>query len=222
MTTARSIIDDALTFRLNRLSIGETADSATDSVCLRALNSIVDELNGSDSLLWREPIIASGSAISAATAQLGATWSGTAIGDQPLGLSWSTTSGGDQSPMWPLTMEQYQAITDKTETGDPYQWAYDGTTFYFWPVPTSHYIHVRVKLSATAFADATTDYAMPAGYKAALTDLLAERLAPIMGGLTPAIVRAAAAARMRLLAQNVNPAIVNTASSLRADITRGW
>ncbi len=42
---------------------------------------------------------------------------------------------------------------------------------------------------------------MPAGYASALSAMLAETLAPVMGGLTPAIARAASMARSRLTAQ---------------------
>lgn len=119
-------------------------------------------------------------------------------------------------------MQQYQDISDKTQTGDPDLWAYDGLTLYFWPVPTSHYMHVRVKFPATSFADATTDYTMPSGYRSFFTDVLSERLAPIMGGLTPAIVAAAKAARMRVMAQNIQPAIVDTARPYAFDIQRGY
>lgn len=211
MSTARQIIDDALTFRLNRLSPGETADADTDAVCLRALNAIVDEMGGAGSMLFREALVTSAGAISTVSKQLNNTdWPGSALGDLVLGMSRADTASGQQTPMSPVTMAQYQAIQDKAQTGAPEVWADDGLNLYFWPVPTGHYLTIRFKPSITQFADTTTDYAMPRGYRSDFADLLSERMAPVMGGLTPVIAAAGRAARARLIARNVDPAIVNT------------
>lgn len=221
MTTAREIIDDSL-YALNKLSIGETADSATLTVCLRILNNVVDEMCGGRSLLFREAIIASGSAISTAASAMTA-WSGLAAHDPILGMSWSDTSGGDQTPMSEITMQQYHEMRDKAMTGEPEYWAFDGTSVFVYPVPVSKYLHVRAKLNITTFADTTTDYSMPKGYRSGFADILALKLAPIMGGGTPQIQMAANAAKLRLLAQAVSPAIVDATNRRdRFDITRGW
>lgn len=223
MTTALQIIDDCLSYGLGRLAVGETSDSGTRTFALTALNSIVDELKGSDSMLFREALITSGSAVSSNVALSNSTWTGTAAGDKVLDMSWSTTSTGEQEPMEQLTMAQYHNIRDKTETGDPLYWAQDGASLFFLPIPTGHYLTIRVILFAnSAFADTTTDYTLPAGYRSALADLLTEKLAPTMGGLTPAIVAKAQAARMRLMAQNARPAILDTGYPLRPSIIRGW
>lgn len=221
MTTARQIIDDSLSFGLNRLGPGESASTAEDTFALRALNSIVDEFNGAKSMLHRT-ILSSSSSISTVSAVLGTAWSGLAPGDKILGATY--VSNDEDMPMWELTMEQYHAIPDKAETGEPQFWAHDGlATVYFSPVPTGHVIKLRTKQVFTDFADTTTDYSMPKGYRSAFAALLTEKLAGNMGGLTPAIARAATAARMRLLAQTVNPAIVNaTNGGGKSDIIRGW
>lgn len=215
MTTAREIIDDSL-YALNKLSVGETADSSTLAICLRILNNVVDEMCGSRSLLFREAIIASTSAISTAASVMTA-WSGLAAHDPILGMSWSTDSTGDQTPMDEITMKQYHELVDKAETGEPRLWAHDGTSVFVYPVPVSKYLHVRVKLNITTFADTTTDYSMPKGYRSGFADILALKLAPIMGGGTPQIQMAANGARLRLLAQNVNPAIVDATNSARRE-----
>lgn len=222
MTTARQIIDDALTFRLNRLSPGESADADTDAVCLRALNSIVDEMNGDGSLLWREILTAS-STISSATGTLGSTWSTLDPGDKILGASYAY--GGLDWQLEQATMEQYQAEPQKTLAGLPSYFAFDGyATVYFWPVPSSIVVTLRTKEAAQEFADTTTEYTMPAGYRSFFCDLLAEKVAPVMGGVTPIIAKSASAARRRILAMNINPAIVDTAGTagLRYSILRGY
>lgn len=222
MTTARTIIEDTLTFHLNRLSPGESADADTLAVCLRALNSIADEMNGSKSFLFREILTASGSAISASTALLGTAWATLSPGDEILGATYA--SGGQDIPMPSLTMQQYhERVYDKTQTGEPEFWAHDGlATVYFYPVPTGHTITLRTKAVVSDFADIDTDYSMPKGYRSGLSALLAERLAPTMlDGVTPAIARAAAAARNRLAAQACNPAILGQ-TPRRGSILQGY
>ena len=131
MTKAREIIGDALTFRLNKLSPGETLDQDTARVCLDALNSVVDEING-------------------------------------------------------------KMVTRRT------------------------------RQVVTAFATLDASYNMPPGYRSALSDLLAERLALPMVGRVPAEVqRAAAAARVRMAVQTMAPAIIHSSAS-SGDILNGW
>jgi hypothetical protein len=220
VTTARSIVDDALTFGLNRLSPGETVDADTAAVCLRALNSIADEINGSKSFLFREVLTASGAAISAATALLGTAWAALSPGDRILGATYVASS--QDNPMFELTMAQYQAIADKTETGEPLYWAHDGlATVYFYPVPTGHTITLRTRQAVIDFADLDTDYSMPKGYKSALSALLCERLAPTMNpGALAQAKRDASAARNRIHAQAIVPAIIG-AHSPRESILQG-
>lgn len=226
MTTARSILQDALTFRLNKLSPGESADADTLAVCLRALNSVVDEINGGRFLGFREALIASTSTVSTANVALTA-WSGLSVGDKVLGLSWSDTAAGQQTGMSEITMGQYQDITDKTTTGSPEVWAFDGLSLFVYPVPAAKYLHARVRLNVTEFADVDTDYTLPKGYPSALTDMVSVRLAPVMGGLTPAIQAAGNAAKLRLMSQMVRPAIVDATDVTQEpgrffDIARGW
>lgn len=220
MTTARQIIDDSLSFGLNRLGPGESASTAEDTFALRALNSIVDEFNGAKAQLHRE-ILSASSAISAATAVLGTAWSGLAPGDLILGATYN--NGTEDIPLGRLTMEQYHAIPIKTTTGDPEYFAHDGlATVYFHPVPTSRVVTLRTKQVFTEFADTSTDYSMPKGYRSAFAALLTEKLAPNMGGLNPAIVAAANAARLRLIAQSIRPAIIDTAIWHERSIERGY
>ena len=212
MTTARLILQDALSFSLNRLSPGESADADTLAVGLLALNNIVDEWNGSKSFLFRTIITSSASPVSASTGTLGTTWTGIAAGDEILGMTY-LLNGADY-PMAQLTMRQYhEQVHDKAEVSEPEFWAYDGlSTVYFYPVPNSKTIKIRTKAAVSAFADVDTDYTMPAGFKSALTDCVAEKLAFVMlGGVPPNIVQAARAARNRIAAQVCDPAIIGQA-----------
>lgn len=205
MTTARTIIDDALRFGLNRLSPGETLDADTAGVCLSALNSIADELNGSGTYLFRE-LLTSGT-VTSATGTLGSTWATIDPGTQILGAYYTEDL---DTELGCLTFEQYSRIADKTVTGDPEIYAWDGyATVKFWPVPSSTSVTLRTKQIVSEFADIDTDYGMPAGYRSALCALLAERMAPsLIGDMPQHVKRDAKNARDRVAAMNANPAML--------------
>lgn len=212
MTTARTILQNALRFKLNRLSPGESADADTLDVGLDALNEVVDEWNGVKSFLFRTIITSSASTISAATGTLGTTWLGLSPGDEILGVTYLLD--GMDFPMAQLTMSQYhEHVHNKSEVSEPEFWAYDGlSTVYFYPVPNSKTIKLRTKAAVSAFADVDTDYTLPAGFQSALTDCVAEKLAFVMlGGVPPNITQAARAARNRIAAQVCDPAIIGEA-----------
>jgi hypothetical protein len=84
-------------------------------------------------------------------------------------------------------MRQYNEIYQPTVTGVPSVWANDGlSTIYLWPVPTGQTVKLQTRKSVGAFADLTTEYTAPSGYKSALGAGLAVRIAPtICGGVTP-------------------------------------
>lgn len=213
MTTARQIITDALTFGLNRLSPGETLDSDLADVCLSGLNSVADELNGSKSFLFREILTVSGT-ISSTTALLGTDWTGIVAGDKILGMT--VRQGTDiDTPVDPINMGQYQDIPVKTTTGTPAVFAHDGqATVYFYPVPTGHVFTIRTAQVVSDFADLDTDYTMPKGYRSGLAAMLADKLAPSLGAVSPMVIAMAKAARLRLGAQAINPAILGGSANV--------
>lgn len=220
MTTARQIIQDALTFRLNKLSIGETMDADTAARCLDGLNSVIDEVNGGLFSLWRE-ILTAGT-VTGVSATLPVTWPAVRIGDPILGATYST--GGMDLPLESLTMQQYhERITVKTTGGIPRYYAHDGSeTVYFWPAPTGVSVTLRTQEMRPDFADLDTDYSMPDGWRSGLSAMLAETMAPSMlGGVPPAIAKQAGAARSRLRAQSYRPAIIN-GSRNAGNILTNW
>lgn len=220
MTTATTIIEDALRFGLNRLAVGETLDAETGAVCLRALNQIRDEWNGGDLGLFRE-ILTTSSAITGASGTLGTHWAGLPSGVMILGATYK--EGGLDMPMEPLTMQQYhEQVHDKTQASSPRYYAHDGAaTVYFWPALAAEQITLRTREQAVEFADLTTDYTFPPGYKAAFSALLAEKVAPTMiGGIPPTVSRDASRARQRLAMRNVSPAIIG--GKTRGNILTGW
>jgi hypothetical protein len=63
---------------------------------------------------------------------------------------------------------------------------------------------------------------LPAGYKSAFTALLAEKMAPSLDALSPIVVQQAKAARTRIGAQVINPAILGYMDCIGSNILRGW
>jgi hypothetical protein len=217
--TALSIISDALTFGLNRLSPGETLDSDLANICLSALNNICDELNGVKTYLFRE-ILTAGT-VTSSVGTLGTTWAGLGAGDEILSATVRYGASEDVT-IYPLTMAQYHGIGDKTTTGVPSMYAHDGSlSVYFYPVPSSSVVTLRTKAAVSDFADLATSYTMPAGYKSAFSALLAEKMAPSLNAVTPLIVQQARAARLRLGAQVANPAILGYQDSCGYSIYEG-
>jgi hypothetical protein len=178
-------------------------------LALDALNFATDEWNGSKAFLFRE-VLTTSSAISAATGTLGSTWAGLSSGDEILGATVAYSATLDVA-LQPITIAQYADISIKALSTYPAYYAHDGaTTVYLYPVPTGQTVTLRTRQVVADFADLDTDYAMPRGYKAALASILAERLAPaLLGGISAPVAAAAKAARSRIGAQAINPAIIN-------------
>ena len=197
MTTARQIITSALTTGLNRLSAGETLDSDLAAVCLSALNDVVDALNGSGGLLWKQ----------AATTQA---VTGSAVLLSVWGLDPGATISLVTQNNWPVNPTTYEALqTLVPQAGTPTLYASDGLSLHFYPAPVSLPVTVLTKESAAEFADLDTDYTMPAGWRSGLAALLAEEVAEqVVGSLSAVVARKASAARRRLSAK-VEPAIIN-------------
>lgn len=213
MTTARTIIRNALTFGLNRLSPGESEDADLFGRCLDALGSIVDEINGGKAMLWREAFTVS-SAITGPSALLGVAWPSLASGDEILGATVQYSAGHD-IPLDPITLGQYERITDKSQASLPRLFAHDGAaTVFLYPAAAGQTVTLRTKQAAQTFADLDTDYSMPAGYRAALEALLAEKMAPTLNAdMVQITAGQARAARRRLAAQFISPEIIGSRHS---------
>lgn len=221
MTKAREIINDAMTFGLNRLSPGETLDNDTANTCLQALNNIVDEFNGLASYLFQERLIQS-SAITGISAQLGTAWPTIAPGTKILSATVQYQVGLDY-PIELISMEQYSVIPLKSTSVFPRYLAHDGyATVYLYPAAAGQTITLRVKQTFTDFADLDTDYGMPKGFRSAFAALLAEKMADVLiGSVTPKIMSNASAARFRLRAQTADPAIID-GNRPAGNILTGW
>lgn len=221
MTTARAILQDALTFHLNRLAPGETMDDDTLGVCLRALNYVADEWNGTKQFLFRE-LLTTGT-VTGASGTLGTTWAGLVNGDTILGATYR--DGGIDVPMrGPLPMAWYADVPDKGTAGVPRDFAHDGAaTLFFYPAPAGVPVTLRTREAVSSFADLDTVHDMPFGYSSALSACTAELLAPTMNAdVFVACARKANIARSRIGAQAVDPAIIDAVPRSGGNILSGW
>lgn len=221
MTKAREVIRDTLTFHLNRLSPGEVEDADLFNTCLRGLNNIADQWNGEKAFLFRQ-IITQSTAITGAYGTLGIDWATLVPGDEILGAMVQYTEGQD-THLDPLTMAQYLEIPLKNTASFPKFYAPDGADkVYFYPACTGQTVKLLTRQVVSDFADLDTDYVMPKGYKSALAACLAEVLAPTLNQSAVLTAREAAkAARSRIAAQAVDPAIMDGAAK-GGNILTGW
>lgn len=183
MLRALDIITSAYK-RMNRLSPGEVLIDDDSAYALPVLNELVDELTAQNEFLFLQ-VLTSAAQSGPITLGQGA-WSSVSPGDEVVSMT------ADNLPLNKLTMQQYNELYQPTATGRPTVWASDGlNTIYLWPVPTGQVIKMQTRGSVTAFADLTTSYTAPDGWKAALSAGLAVRIAPaVIGRLPPELVRA--------------------------------
>lgn len=204
---ALDIIQDAYE-RLNRLSPGETLGADEADFGFRRLNVLVDELSAQRQFLFSNILTSSAQT---GNITLGSfPWTAIAPGSEIIG---ATVDGW---PMVPLTMAQYQALQQPTQTGLPAYYVPDGYSMvYLYPVATGQTIQLLTLSGVSAFADLTTTYTVPDGYKAALGAALAVRMAPVvLGRLPPELVRAEAKAVSAVT--KYDPSIVDVHSYSRS------
>jgi hypothetical protein len=218
MTKARVIVSNALTFHLNRLAPGETLDPDVAQRCLDALNDIADEFNGQKGFLFRE--ILSAGAVTGATGTLGTNWATLAPGDL---IEGATVASGGDLPLRKLSMDRYANIADKATAGLPQTFTPDGYALvYFWPACTGQTVTLRTRQTVSDFADLDTDYGMPKGWRSGLAVLLARKISKsLTGSVSPDLIADAAAARTRLGAQALMPAIIAPAGPA-GNVLSGW
>jgi hypothetical protein len=203
VTTAISIINDAYG-RCNRLSPGETLGPDEAAFAFARLNILIDELGAEQEFLFRDVLT---SVVQTGNITLGTgSWAAVASGAEIISAT------ADNLPLAPITMQQYNELYAPTQTGIPNVWAQDGlSTVFLYPVPTGQTIKLQTRVGVSAFADQTTDYTMPPGYKSALGAMLAVKLAPTVLGQVPAeLIRAEMRAMNSI--KKYDPAVIDVYS----------
>lgn len=182
MTTATEIITEAMR-HLGVLSAGEVPNADDADTCLTALNTLVDA--------WNLPSLTQYTTQDG-TATLNAAATSLTIGPsqninvtRPARIelgSW-VRSGNVDYPMTQIDEAQYNAIPIKDLAGFvPTHFYYDPGastgTIYYWPAPAgSVVVHHPLAVQFSAFADLTTSYTFPQGYKRAFVFNLAVEVA---------------------------------------------
>jgi hypothetical protein len=196
-------------------AIGEdpSAEEAQDG--LSALNALMDSLSNSPLLVFArtEDEIA----IAAGTATLTVGPSGDTVTDRPVRVLGSSyyEIGGVSYPLDLLTLDQFNAIGDKTTTGLPTamyaQMGMPDATVYLWPVPEQAVtLHLWSDKQFNTFDSLTEEVSLPPGYNRMLAFLLAIDLAPeFQVDPPPAVIRGAAAARRALKRTNLEVPVLD-------------
>jgi hypothetical protein len=219
MTTARIIITLALE-RMNKLSPGETVDADLGAVCLRSLNSTADDWNAGQSMQPVDQIVTG--TVSGPSLALGSgAFAAIGYGDE------ITSMQSDGYPMEPVTMQRYNDIRDKAQTGRPQVWARDGGgTVFIFPAAVASTIAILTRKPFTLFADLDTVYQLPSGYQGAFAAALAVALAPsLLGGVPPALLAAERKAMANVRNGTVRPAIISAnplSCRPHGNILQGW
>jgi len=204
MTTATEIITESMR-HLGVLSAGEVPNADDSDACLTALNTMIDA--------WNLPSLTQYTTTDG-TATLGAGVTSLTIGPSMsinvtrparIGLGSYVTSGGVDYPLEQISEAEYNAIENKALSGDvPSMFYYDQGastgTVYYWPAPAgSVVVHHPLPLQFAAFADLTTSYTFPQGYRKALVFNLAAEAGPMFEQQVSPFVMSQAAKSLRLV-----------------------
>lgn len=219
MATARTIITLALE-AMNRLAPGETLDADLAAACLRRLNSIADDWSAGRDMMPQDQLVdgaVTGASLTLAAGAFGAV----GVGDEII------QAQADGFPMDQITMQQYQNILVKTQTGRPQVWAWDGmATVYLYPASAGSTINLMTRSAFASFADLDTAYTMPSGYQGAFAASLSVAMAPaLLGGVTPSLLAAERKALFNVSSGTVRPAIISAnplACRPAGSILQGW
>ena len=204
MTTATEIISEALG-NIGMLDAGETLSAEDGELCRTILNTMIDA--------WNLPSLTQYTTLDG-TATLNAGVSSLTIGPaqsiavtRPVRIevgSYSRYQSIDYE-MEGVTEAQYNAISLKNLGGFvPRVFFYDPGdltgTIYYWPVPQGAVVvHHPLATQFSAFADLTTSYNLPQGYKRAMVMNLSLEIAPHFEQAPPPWVAASAFKALRLV-----------------------
>jgi hypothetical protein len=219
MTTARTIITLALE-AMNRLAPGETLDADLAAACLRRLNAIADDWSAGRDMMPQD-LLTSGAVNGASLTLAAGVFAAIGVGDEII------QAQADGFPMNQITMQQYQNIQFKDQSGRPQVWAWDGlATVYLWPAPAGNTINLMTRAPFASYVDLDTTYAMPSGYQGAFAASLAVAMAPaLLGGVPPGLLAAEKKALYNVGNSTVRPAMLSAnplAHRSGGNILTGW
>jgi hypothetical protein len=136
--------------KLRYLDPNESPSADDAALVNEAIDLRLKELHALGILWWN----VSGATTNVAMTAGVATVSLSAVTDLLFPVSMVLRVNGEDLPIEIISHRQYQAIPSKTESGEPEKAFFDGSTVYFWPVPTSNY---TAKLTYQAIAADTNN-----------------------------------------------------------------
>ena len=202
MTTARQIIQLSLE-GINVIGAGETISADLADFCLRQLNAIADRMSAGRGDLFKDQLVSGTVSGTTLTTGTGA-FASVSAGQEIQGML------ADNYPMAQITIEQYRDIFNKTASGRPQNYAYDGfNTIYLYPVATNNVMTIQCRQDIQQFADLDSDYGFPSGYLSAFSACLAVAVAPsLLGGATQDMMKKEMAAMQAIQGGNIRPLIL--------------
>lgn len=175
-TTARAAIQGALKL-IGVLDPAETMSPEDAADGLESINDLVDAWNLERLNIYTITTVSA--TVTGASATIGPAMQ--IATPRPVRIeSAYYRQGGFDTSIMVVDKQAYDAITDKTASGNPEVLYYDRNSptgiVYFWPVPTALDIKLSVQAQFTAFADLDEVHTLPQGYSMALK----YELAPLM------------------------------------------
>lgn len=155
--------------KLGAIGIDQTPSPEDSAVVREAMDMRLKELHALGVLWFNVAPAATNVTMAAGTA----TASLSAVTDFLFPVSFRVRIGAEDKPVDIISHAEYQAIPDKTESGEPEKVLIAGGVCYFWPVPSAAYTG---KLTYQAISEDTTATGapdLPVSMQNAFTDLIA-------------------------------------------------
>lgn len=143
LVTRDDIINAALR-SLRVISTGQTPATEDYTNCAFALNTLLKELNTEGKMSWVYQTINTAFVANQSTYTIAESGSPNLTNARPVSIAHAWRRDGStppiDTPMSPLTRQQYDQLTPKATPGIPTNWYYDPqiglSTVYVWPTPT--------------------------------------------------------------------------------------
>ena len=153
-TRTREQLGDMIGRKLGVKDQGQTLSAEDAEIILESIDLRLKELHRLG-VLWFN---VAGGATSVVTTAGDATSDISAVTDFLFPVSLMLDGTGDQSPIQIIGHLEYQAITNKTEQGEPVYAYFSGSSVYLWPVPNAT---GTMKMTYQAIATDSTTGAQP-------------------------------------------------------------
>lgn len=189
MATAQTLIDEALR-ELGVIASGAAGNATESAEALIKLNRMIETWNTNGAIVFQKKRTTHTLTPSLSPHTIGS--GGTFNTDRPVfiyGAGLIVSGGSEEVPLEVIrTIEDYQLIPNKTQTGSPTRLWYDAAyatargNLYLHPVPSAADTLVLYRPAPLeSLAALTTTVAFPPGYEECLLYNLAQRLAPSYG-----------------------------------------